>query len=190
MQLESDGLVNFHPHRGARVRTLSPAQINEIYRLRTLLESYALRFYREMYDAENNPLLVEMIEELRGHEGRYLLGFRFDRHLDLVDHIAASDLTGAKAWLYVHLEGVRAGIQALATDEDVLGATGPGDCSGMLETAGLDEVAALASVAAVPKLDMPPRTRRAAASLAPKAATTAKAGRVEARPATAAVRRQ
>jgi DNA-binding GntR family transcriptional regulator len=159
LQLESEGLVNFHPHRGARVRTLSPAQINEIYRLRTLLESYALRlsmtkmtptrlqslrnlavrldeqpeggqfldvrvqFYRELYDAENNPLLVEMIEELRSHVGRYLLSFRFDgqhhnRHVDLVNHVASGDLTGAEAWLYSHLEAVRAGIQELATDEE------------------------------------------------------------------------
>lgn len=160
LQLESEGLVNFHPHRGARVRTLSPAQINEIYRLRTLLESYALRlsmtkmtpsrlsslqtlaeqldekpeggefldvrvqFYRELYDAQNNPLLVEMIEELRSHVGRYLLSFRFGghhhtKHTDLVAHVAAGDLTGAEAWLYSHLEGVRAGIQALAADEEV-----------------------------------------------------------------------
>lgn len=158
LQLESEGLVNFHPHRGARVRTLSPAQINEIYRLRTLLESYALRlsmtkmtparlqslrelarqldeqpeggqflavrvkFYRELYDAQNNPLLVEMIEELRSHVGRYLLSFRFDgqhqsRHLQLVNHVESGDLTGAEAWLYSHLESVRAGIQELATDE-------------------------------------------------------------------------
>jgi len=158
LQLESEGLVNFHPHRGARVRTLSAAQINEIYRLRTLLESYALRlsmtkmtparlhslrelarqldeqpeggqfldvrvkFYRELYDSENNPLLVEMIEELRSHVGRYLLSFRFDgqhrnRHLELVNHVESGDLTGAEAWLYSHLESVRAGIQELATDE-------------------------------------------------------------------------
>lgn len=160
LQLESEGLVTFHPHRGARVRSLSPSQIDEIYRLRTLLESYALRlsmnrmtperlerlrklaqkldqqpeggefldvrvkFYRELYDADANPLLVEMIEELRGHVGRYLLSFRFDhqhhsRHIDLVNRIASGDLAAAESWLYAHLEGVRAGIQALAQgDED------------------------------------------------------------------------
>jgi hypothetical protein len=81
-----------------------------------------VRFYRELYDAENNPLLVEMIEELRSHVGRYLLSFRFDgqhrnRHLELVNHVESGDLTGAEAWLYSHLESVRAGIQELATDE-------------------------------------------------------------------------
>jgi len=158
LQLESEGLVTFHPHRGARVRTLSAAQIDEIYRLRELLESHALRlsmarmtpdrleriselankldaepegsefldtrvtFYREMYDATNNPLLVELIEELRGHVGRYLLGFRFDkhhhhRHATLVDHIRTGDLTAAESWLRSHLQEVREGILELATKE-------------------------------------------------------------------------
>jgi DNA-binding GntR family transcriptional regulator len=160
LQLEAEGLVTFHPHRGARIRTLSAAQIDEIYRLRILLESYALRlsmarmtperlatlreladkldsepegpglvnlrvrFYREAYDTANSPLLVEMIEELRGHVGRYLLSFRVDvehkhlQHAQLLDHMASGDLTAAEAWLYNHLEDVRQGIQALAADED------------------------------------------------------------------------
>jgi DNA-binding GntR family transcriptional regulator len=158
LQLESEGLVTFHPHRGARVRTLSAAQIDEIYRLRELLESHALRlsmarmtpdrldriseladkldaepegsefvdtrvrFYRDVYDASNNPLLVELIEELRGHVGRYLLGFRFDkhqhhRHATLVDHIRTGDLTAAESWLRSHLQEVREGILELATKE-------------------------------------------------------------------------
>src|SRR5690242_18261861 len=148
MQLESEGLVTFHPHRGARVRTLTPAQIDEIYRLRLLLESHALRlsmarmnperlgrirelgeqldaepegsefldtrvrFYREAYDAVSNPLLVEMIEELRAHVGRYLLGFRFEAqhhhtHGVLVDYLEAGDLIAAESWLRAHLEEVR-----------------------------------------------------------------------------------
>lgn len=159
LQLESEGLVNFHPHRGARVRTLQPEQISEIYRLRVLLESYALRlsmsrmrperlevledlarqldeqpeggefldvrvrFYRTLYDAENNPLLVELIEELRSNVGRYLLSFRLAHHhqgthVTLVERVAAGDLVGAEAWLYSHLEGVRAGIQELAASAD------------------------------------------------------------------------
>jgi DNA-binding GntR family transcriptional regulator len=155
LQLESEGLVTFHPHRGARVRTLSTAQIDEIYRLRVLLESYALQlsmvrmtperlarlravtakldavpegtgfldtrveFYREVYDAENNPLLVGMIEQLRSHLGRYLLGFRFDghhhrTHSAFVEHIAAGDLMAAESWLRAHLEEVRNGIVELS----------------------------------------------------------------------------
>jgi DNA-binding GntR family transcriptional regulator len=159
LQLEAEGLVNFHPHRGARVRTLSTAQIDEIYRLRMLLEPYALRlsmarmtperverlrslagtldageegddlietrmlFYREAYDAVHNPLLVEIIEELRGHVGRYLLSFRVAHdhaggHADLVDHIAAGDLTAAESWLRMHLDEVRRSIQSLLADDE------------------------------------------------------------------------
>ncbi|MCU1615218.1 MAG: hypothetical protein JWO98_2758 [Frankiales bacterium] len=159
LQLESEGLVTFHPHRGARVRTLSPAQIEEVYGLRLLLESHALRlsmarmtqdrverirefaekldsepegsefldtrvqFYREVYDAVHSPLLVEMIEQLRGHVGRYLLGFRFDahhhrRHAELAETIAAGDLIAAESWMRAHLEEVRNGILELATKED------------------------------------------------------------------------
>lgn len=191
LQLESEGLVNFHPHRGARVRTLSPAQINEIYRLRILLESYALRlsmtkmtparlevlhglasqldqqpeggqfldvrveFYRELYDCENNPMLVEMIEELRSHVGRYLLGFRFDgqhhnRHVDLINHVASGDLTGAEAWLYSHLEGVRAGIQELATDED----GEPIDAGHEAEAATIEQLGAIDLQSVATKADL------------------------------------
>lgn len=161
LQLESEGLVTFHPHRGARVRTLSSAQIDEIYGLRVLLEAHALRlsmarmtpdrlermqalaekldaepegvefldsrvaFYREVYDEPHNPLLVEMIEELRGHVGRYLLGFRFDgqghahrKHTSLVEYVRSGDLIAAETWLRSHLEEVRAGILDLATTGD------------------------------------------------------------------------
>jgi DNA-binding GntR family transcriptional regulator len=158
-QLESEGLIELHPHRGARVRTLTSAQINEIFRLRALLETHALqrsmqrmtpsrlaevealaqhlddqveggtfldarvRFYRELYDAQDNPLLVQMIEELRGHLGRYLLGIRVDhqhkshQHAELVAHVASGDFTQAAAWLTVHLEDVRKGIETLVLDD-------------------------------------------------------------------------
>ncbi|MDT4983995.1 MAG: hypothetical protein QOF95_1485 [Pseudonocardiales bacterium] len=191
LQLESEGLVTFHPHRGARVRTLSPAQIDEIYGLRVLLEAHALRlsmarmtadrlahmqglaekldaepegvgfldtrvrFYREVYDAANNPLLVEMIEELRGHVGRFLLGFRFDgqghahrKHASLVEHVRSGDLIAAENWLRSHLEEVRAGILELATtggDDDVAAqdADEPGD--------GVDDQAVAAKLARAKK---------------------------------------
>lgn len=181
LQLEAEGLVTFNPHRGARVRMLSVAQIEEIYRLRLLLESQALRlsmarmrpdrlqrmrelaeqldnvpegtdfietrvrFYRETYDAENNPLLVEIIEELRGHVGRYLLGFRAaphqNTHGELVDHIEAGDLTSAESWLRTHLEEVRTRIADLASqeaDED-----GDDEREGETAAAGAADVAAI-----------------------------------------------
>ena len=167
LQLESEGLVTFHPHRGARVRTLSAAQIDEIYRLRMLLEPYALRlsmarmtpdrlgrlkalaaeldaeeegsdlvdtrvrFYREAYDVVNNPLLVEMIEELRGHVGRYLLGFRVhgshrQTHSTLLEYLESGNLPAAESWLHSHLEEVRRGIQELAADDEAAASAAAG----------------------------------------------------------------
>jgi DNA-binding GntR family transcriptional regulator len=42
-QLESDGLVEIRPHRGARVKIHTPAQVREIYETRMVLESHAVR---------------------------------------------------------------------------------------------------------------------------------------------------
>lgn len=43
MQLDTEGLVVFQPRRGAVVQSLDPDEIREVYRLRTLLETHALR---------------------------------------------------------------------------------------------------------------------------------------------------
>lgn len=159
LQLQADGLVVFHPHQGARVRSLTTDQIDEIYRLRSLLETYALRqsmprmteerietlrslarqmdakpeggefvdlrvrFYRALYDEQANPLLVQMIEQLRSSVGRYLLGFRFagrhaGRHSALVETVAKNDLLSAEAWLYEHLAAVRHGIESVNAHDD------------------------------------------------------------------------
>ena len=42
-RLEAEGFVDFVAHKGATVRSLSPKEIAEIYDLRALLETYALR---------------------------------------------------------------------------------------------------------------------------------------------------
>jgi len=166
MQLESEGLITMYPHRGARVRSLSPQQIDEIYRMRVLLETYALRqsmarmtpqrlgrltdlaavleaerhgkgfldtrvaFYRELYDAHNNPMLVRMIDDLRALVGRFLLSIRIvsadhGHHSTLVEHIAADDHDAAVTWLTAHLEGVSAGIRAIVEDNTPAAQDGP-----------------------------------------------------------------
>ncbi len=43
MQLEADGLVVVTPRRGARVRSLSSALVEQTFEIRRLLETYALR---------------------------------------------------------------------------------------------------------------------------------------------------
>lgn len=42
-QLESEGLVELHAHRGATVRALSEAEISDLYELRIMVETFALR---------------------------------------------------------------------------------------------------------------------------------------------------
>lgn len=42
-QLDSEGLVVNIPHRGAKVRELSPAELRELYELRVVVECFALR---------------------------------------------------------------------------------------------------------------------------------------------------
>jgi DNA-binding GntR family transcriptional regulator len=152
LKLDAEGLVEFSPHRGAVVQTLTHAEIAEIYELRDLLETFALRksmarmtpdrvarlrdlaaqldaeaegdpflevrvrFYRELYDAENAPKLTELIEGLRSSVGRYLLGWRVSdgdghgHHNVLVEYVAAGEVDKAQAWLRKHLQEVGAGV--------------------------------------------------------------------------------
>ncbi|MGX7677486.1 GntR family transcriptional regulator [Jatrophihabitans sp. DSM 45814] len=161
LQLEAEGLVNFHPRRGAVVRSLSIEQLREIYELREVLEPHALRksmksmtvdrierlrefaakldkehegseflemrieFYRELYDNENNPQLVKIIEDLRGSVGRYLLGWRIAQthdhsHAELVDEVANGDVKAATKLLLAHLEQVRQGLEEMVAQNAVV----------------------------------------------------------------------
>ncbi|WP_283133336.1 GntR family transcriptional regulator [Rhizohabitans arisaemae] len=157
MQLEAEGLVSFHPHKGAVVRTLTVEQVREIYELRALLETYALRksiarmtsaraarlrdlgtaldaphdtsslvdervaFYRELYDIEENPVAVEIIEDLRNSVGRYLLGLRVDHgtngHRELARLAARGDADAAEAHLRDHLDEVSRKIIGVLSEE-------------------------------------------------------------------------
>lgn len=157
MQLQEDGLVLFHPHRGAVVRTLTVEQVREVYEIRNLLETHALRksvarmtsaraaqlielgttldethegsefideriaFYRALYDAEENPTLVQMIEELRGTVGRYLLSLRIEHpaggHRELARNAARGDIEAAERHLCAHLDSVCKGIIKVLTEE-------------------------------------------------------------------------
>jgi len=53
-QLESEGLVTFHPHRGAVVSTLSLEEIMELFELRAELESDVLRRAVPLMTAEDD----------------------------------------------------------------------------------------------------------------------------------------
>lgn len=155
MQLEAEGLVSYDARRGAVVTSLTADEVREIYRLREVLESYALRrtagnltkdrikrlrrladeldrhaegagfidarveFYRELYDAQANPKLVELVETLRASVGRYLLSARVSSgkhasHRALIDALASGNLDKALAWLHEHMATVSKGVEELA----------------------------------------------------------------------------
>lgn len=76
MQLEAEGLVKIHPHRGAIVPELSLSEINELFELRALLEPRLLMASAPRLTAEDyahlNGILTEYSEELRAkHVGRW-----------------------------------------------------------------------------------------------------------------------
>lgn len=71
LQLEAEGLVKIHPHRGAIVSELSIAEIEELFELRMLLEprllkKSALRLKEDDYK-KLNRILQEYSSELRAH---------------------------------------------------------------------------------------------------------------------------
>lgn len=151
IQLESDGLVELRDRRGAVVKALTPELVREIYDLRVVLETHALRlsmavmtperverlhqlaqvvdsekegggfvdarseFYAELYDAAHQPMLWDLVEQLRLKVGRYLLGWRLvsgagHSHEKLLDAVARGDTDAAIDGIARHLEMVRDGV--------------------------------------------------------------------------------
>lgn len=70
-QLESEGLVELHAHRGATVRSLSPEEISDLYEMRILVETFALRkTVRAIEDSDLTRLesIASALEEAPDHE--------------------------------------------------------------------------------------------------------------------------
>lgn len=70
-QLESEGLVELHAHRGAVVRALSPEEISDLYEMRILVETFALRkTVRAIEDADLQRLeaSASALEDAPDHE--------------------------------------------------------------------------------------------------------------------------
>jgi DNA-binding GntR family transcriptional regulator len=75
-QLESEGLIQVSPYRGARVSVLAPAEIAEIYELRVVLECYLL----EHLMAKLDDAFVDELEEIVGRlEAAEELGARLEQ---------------------------------------------------------------------------------------------------------------
>jgi DNA-binding GntR family transcriptional regulator len=86
MRLESEGLVEFNPHRGAVVSMLTPDQVREIYDVRILLESHALRRAIEGLDPERIEHLDELATELdREQDGERFLQLRVAFYRELYE---------------------------------------------------------------------------------------------------------
>jgi DNA-binding GntR family transcriptional regulator len=63
-KLESEGLVELHPHRGARVRALSPQEVSDLYEMRILIETYALRKTTAAITEDEMALLEALAKDL------------------------------------------------------------------------------------------------------------------------------
>jgi len=83
-QLESEGLVEFHAHRGATVRVLTPEEMTDLYELRILVETYALRkTVRAIGDDELQELqrMAKQLEEAPDHESWMVARHDFYQYL-------------------------------------------------------------------------------------------------------------
>ncbi|GMA96816.1 hypothetical protein GCM10025881_36400 [Pseudolysinimonas kribbensis] len=110
------------PERAARLRSLAK-QLDKGHEGSEFLE-IRIAFYRELYDHENNPQLVKMIEELRSAVGRYLLGWRVAvgagrNHSDLAETVLAGDVKGASTLVRQHLDQVRDGLEEIMAKDVV-----------------------------------------------------------------------
>lgn len=79
-------------------------------------------FYAVLYDAENSPVLWDLIEDLRLKVGRYMLGWRIGdehghSHRELADVVTTGDATAALAALHHHLDHVRDGVMSMLERE-------------------------------------------------------------------------
>jgi len=63
-QLESEGLITFERNRGITITKLSIKQVDEIYTLRCLLESYAAGLTAERITKKDVPFLIDLQEKL------------------------------------------------------------------------------------------------------------------------------
>jgi len=62
--LEAEGLVKFYPHRGVEVAELSPEEIEEIYQIRSVLESMAVQLAVAHFTEEADQRLSALLQEM------------------------------------------------------------------------------------------------------------------------------
>ncbi|GAB3057471.1 GntR family transcriptional regulator [Salinicoccus sesuvii] len=88
--LEMEGLITLEPHKGAVVNELTIDDIDEIYELRTMLESLALK--------KSIPYLTdEALEELQHLHLKMLNTFEKEEYVDLNKRFHAISFSGCKS---------------------------------------------------------------------------------------------
>ena len=65
-QLEAEGLVELHAHRGATVRILSLEEISDLYEMRILIETFALRKTVAAIDDSQIDEMATLADQLEG----------------------------------------------------------------------------------------------------------------------------
>ena len=86
IQLEADGLVELRDRRGAMVKALTPEQVREIYDIRVVLETHALRLSMSSMTAERVELLHRLAQVVdREKEGGGFVDARSQFYAELYD---------------------------------------------------------------------------------------------------------
>lgn len=111
--LQAEGLVVYAPHRGATVRILERAEIEEAYQLRILLETFVLRMAIERITPDEIEELVEMAQQIDAEldeERRRVLTEHWYEHLYYVAHcpLTAAIVTRLRANVGRYWLGIRA----------------------------------------------------------------------------------
>ena len=102
-QLESDGIVAYHPHRGASVALLSASDVAEIYEMRAPLEKLALRLAIPNLDHARLTAAKRAVDDSAGIASAALFGrlnWRF--HEIIYEAAERPRLLKAIKNLYIH----------------------------------------------------------------------------------------
>lgn len=112
MQLEAEGLITFHPFRGAMVNQITSGEMSEIYEMRALLESLAMR---KAFAAMTPERLAELevaarelnevadaAEFLRRRNEFFRMLYDGEHHPRLVAVIEKLREDAGRYWLQVH----------------------------------------------------------------------------------------
>jgi DNA-binding GntR family transcriptional regulator len=117
LQLESEGLITFHPYRGAVVNKLTIDEMREIYELRVVLETHALRKALGAMTPERLEHLDQLARELNDvADGEEFLARRMDFFRELYGGVHQPRAVGmierlraeaGRYWLERNVEYVR-----------------------------------------------------------------------------------